>query len=114
MTHSLLKCEQVLIGKTKVETGKSAGRVVAKQMRCVYCSKSNKLRKKTAEDTASSDSGTPTRARRTAYTCLCHRDAFCCKEGLGGCLEMHLKDNGCSSTSKASSDDEDYNGTDSD
>ena len=113
-TRSLNKCEQVLIGKTKVETGKSAGRVVAKQMRCVYCSKSNKLRKKTAEDTASSDSGTPTRARRTAYTCLCHRDAFCCKEGLGGCWEQHLKEYGSSSTNTASSDDEDYNGTDSD
>ncbi len=111
-TRSLLKCEQVLIGKTKVETGISAGRVVAKQMRCVYCSKSNKLRKKNAEDTASSDSGTPTRARRTAYTCMCHRDAFCCKEGLGACWDQHLKEYGSRSRNTASSDDDDDLGAD--
>jgi hypothetical protein len=52
------KCEQVLIGKTKVETGKSASRVVAKQMRCVVC-----VAKKNAEESASFDSGTPKRSR---------------------------------------------------
>ncbi len=45
-TFSQYKCELVLIGKTKVGTGKSAGRVVAKQMRCVYCIKTNKKQKK--------------------------------------------------------------------
>ncbi len=86
---------------------------MAKQMRCVYCSKSNKLRKKNPEDTASSDSGTPTRARQTAYTCICHRDAFCCKEGLGE-WDKHLTEYGRTSANTASSDDEEYLGTDSD
>ena len=113
-TRSLLKCEQVLIGKTKVENGVSAGRVVAKQMRCVYCSKTNKLRKKTADDTASSDSGTPKRARRTAYTCMCHREAFCCKEVLGACWDQHLKESGTSSRNMPSSDDDDDDDIDSD
>jgi hypothetical protein len=49
----------VLIGKTKVEKGKNAGKVVAKQQRCVYCIRSNKNRRKNPEDTVSSDSGTP-------------------------------------------------------
>ena len=113
-TRSLLKCEQVLIGKTKVEKGTNAGRVVAKQMRCVYCSKSNKSRKKNQEDTASSDSGTPTRARRTAYTCICHREAFSCKEGLGGCWDQHLTEYGSTQANTASSDDEEWVGSDSD
>jgi hypothetical protein len=37
-TFAQFKCEQVLIGKTKVEKGKDAGRVIAKQQRCVYAS----------------------------------------------------------------------------
>jgi hypothetical protein len=86
------KCEQVLIGKQKVEKGKSAGRVVAKQMRCTYCIKKNKKRRKSAEENTSSDSGTPTRSRRTAYTCISHREAFACKDG--GCWEQHLKECG--------------------
>jgi len=86
------KCEQVLIGKQKVEKGKSAGRVVAKQMRCTYCIKKNKSRRKSADENTSSDSGTPTRSRRTAYTCISHREAFCCKDG--GCWEQHLKECG--------------------
>ncbi len=116
-TFSQYKCEQVLIGKTKVEKGKSAGRVIAKQQRCVYCIKtttSNKNRKRNPEESASSDSGTPKRARRTAYTCICHRDAFCCKEGLGGCWENHLKEYGCTTANTANSDDDDDFGTDSD
>jgi hypothetical protein len=64
-TVSLYKCEQVLIGKQKVEKGKSAGRVVAKQMRCTYCIKTNKNRRKTGEDNTFSDSGTPRRSRKT-------------------------------------------------
>jgi hypothetical protein len=113
-TVSQYKCEQVLIGKSKVETGKNAGRVIAKQQRCAYCIKSNKERKKTGEESASSDSGTPRRARRTAYTCICHRDAFTCKEGVGGCWVAHLKDCGVSPTRAVSSDDENDFDVDSD
>ena len=111
---SLYKCEQVLIGKQKVETGKSAGRVVAKQMRCTYCIKTNKKRRMSAEENTSSDSGTPKRARRTAYTCMCHREAFCCKEVLGACWDQHLKESGTSSRNTASSDDDDDDEIDSD
>jgi hypothetical protein len=75
-TISQYKREQVLIGKQKVEKGKSAGRVVAKQMRYTYCIKKNKKRRKSADENTSSDSGTPTRSRRTAYTCISHREAF--------------------------------------
>ncbi len=82
----------------KVGAGKSAGRVVAKQMRCVYCIKTNKNRK----------------SRRTAYICICHKDAFCCKEGVGGCWENHLKEYGCTTANTAPSDDDDDFGTDSD
>jgi len=89
---SLYKCEQVLIGKQKVEKGKSAGRVVAKQMRCTYCIKTNKNRRKAGEENSSSDSGTPKRSRRTAYTCLGHRESFCCKGGP--CWSQHLKECG--------------------
>ena len=113
-TVSEYKCEQVLIGKGEVEKGKNAGRVVAKQQRCAYCIKSNKLRKKTAKESASSDSGTPRRARRTAYTCICHRDAFTCKEGVGGCWEAHLKEYGRTATQAASSEDDDDFNSDSD
>ncbi len=91
-TRSLYKCVQVLIGKKKVEHGKSAGRVVAKQQRCVYCIQSKKKKRKNAEDTSSSDNGTPDRARRTAYTCICHKEAFMCKEGVGSCWEQPLKE----------------------
>ena len=49
VTRSLLKCEQVLIGKKTVEHGKNAGRVVAKQQRCVYCVKARKIQRKNAE-----------------------------------------------------------------
>ena len=108
------KCEQVLIGKGKVEKGKNAGRVVAKQQRCAYCIKSNKLKKKTGDESTSSESGTPRRARRTAYTCLCHRDAFTCKEGVGGCWEAHLKEYGRTSTLTLSSEDDDDFNSDSD
>ena len=90
-TRSLLKCEQVLIGKKKVEHGKHAGRVVAKQQRCVYCVKSNRIQRKSSDDMSSSDNGTPKRSRRTAYTCICHKDAFSCKEGVGSCWQQHLK-----------------------
>jgi hypothetical protein len=82
----------VLIGKQKVEKGKSAGRVVAKQMRCTYCIMTNKKRRKTAEDNTSSDSGTPKRSRRTAYTCIGHREAYSCKGGE--CWQQHLKECG--------------------
>ncbi len=72
-------------------------------------------KKKTVEESTSSDSGTPRRARRTAYTCLCHRDAFTCKEGVGGCWEAHLKECGVTTAAKADdSDDDDIFGTDSD
>ena len=91
-TVSLYKCEQVLIGKQKVETGKSAGRIVAKQMRCTFCIKTNKKRRMTGEENTSSDSGTPKRSRRTAYTCLGHREAFSCKGGE--CWQQHLKECG--------------------
>jgi hypothetical protein len=99
---SQFKCEQVLIGETKVEKGKNVDRVNAKQQRCVYCIRSKKNRRKNPEDTASSDSGTPRRARRTAYTCLCHRDAFCCKKGVGGCWEHHLKEYGTTANTQHS------------
>jgi hypothetical protein len=41
-TRSLYKCEQVLIGKTKVENWTNASRVIAKQQRCVYCIQTKK------------------------------------------------------------------------
>ena len=106
VTTSLFKCEQVLIGKQKVEHGKNAGRVVAKQQRCVYCVKSRKMQRKNAEDTSSSDNGTPKRSRRTAYTCLCHKDAFTCKEGVGSCWQQHLKQHGYSEDILAHSDED--------
>ncbi len=81
-----------LLENKKVTTGKSAGRVVAKQMRCTYCIKTNKKRRMTGEDNTSSDSGTPKRSRRTAYTCLGHREAFSCKGGE--CWQQYLKDCG--------------------
>ncbi len=113
-TISQYRCEQVLIGKTKVETGKNAGGVIAKQQRCAYCIKTNR-QKKIVEESTSSDSGTPRRARQTAYTCICHRDAFTCKEGVGGCWEAHLKECGVTTGAKAdASDDDDNFGTDSD
>ena len=93
-SRSLFKCEQVLIGKKKVEHGKNVGRVVAKQQRCVYCVKSKRIQKKNPEDTSSTDSGTPKRSRRTAYTCICHREAFSCKERVGTCWQQHLKEHG--------------------
>jgi hypothetical protein len=58
-TRSSYKCEQILIGKTKVENGKNAGRVIAKQQRCVYSIQTKKQRKKNDEDTSSSDNRTP-------------------------------------------------------
>ncbi len=103
--RSLYKCEQVLIGKTKVKSAKSAGRVIAKQQRCVYCIQTKKQRKKNAEDTSSSDNGTPKRARRTAYTCICHREAFSCKEGVGSCWQQHLKEH---ATSEHTTSDDDF------
>jgi hypothetical protein len=48
-TVSQYKCEQVLIGKSKVTSRKNTGRVVAKQQRCAYCIKSKKLKKKQAK-----------------------------------------------------------------
>jgi hypothetical protein len=113
-TVSQYKCEQVLIGKSKVTSGKNTGRVVAKQQRCAYCIISKKLKTKTGEDSASSGSGAPNRARRTAYTCICHRDASTCKEGVGGPWLAHLKDCGVSHTRAGSSDDEDQFDVDSD
>ncbi len=106
-TRSLLKCEQVLIGKQKVEHGKHAGkRVVAKQQRCVYCVKSKKMQRKNAEDSSSSDNGTPKRSRRTAYTCICHKDAFSCKEGVGSCWQQHLKQHASTEYIMDNSDDD--------
>ena len=99
-----MKCEQVLIGKQKVEHGKNAGRVVAKQQRCVYCVKSRKMQRKNAEDTSSSDNGTPKRSRRTA--CICHKDAFTCKEGVGSCWHQHLKQHGSKEDILCNSDDD--------
>ena len=114
-TRSLYKCEQVLIGKKKVEHGKSAGRVVAKQQRCVYCIQSKKMQKKNAEDTSSSDNGTPKRARRTTYTCICHKEAFMCKEGVGLCWQQHLKEHASSEETFHNSDDDmDLDNSDSD
>ena len=105
-TRSLLKCEQVLIGKKTVEHGKNAGRVVAKQQRCVYCVKARKIHRKNAEDTESSDNATPKRSRRTAYTCICHKDAFTCKEGVGSCWQQHMTQHGCKEDILCNSDED--------
>ena len=76
-------CVQVLIGKSEVKDGDHVGRVYCKQRRCKYCSDAG--RKEV------NGSGTPgSRAPRSGYTCIAHKEVTMCKIGRGTCWEEHL------------------------
>jgi hypothetical protein len=84
-TANQTSCHQVLMGKAKVVDGDHVGRVYGKQGRCKYCTQAG--RKEPNKDK------TPgTRARRSGYTCIAHKDVVMCKIGRGCCWDEHVAD----------------------
>ena len=73
-------CTQVKLPTYKVSRGKHVGRIMTQQQRCVYCVKNKRV-------------GKDKRAIRTAWTCICHPDNYCCKKSE--CWIEHLADNEC-------------------